>query len=172
MPVEVTLIDRRNFHLFQPLAYQVSTGALSAAEICYPLRRIVRRRRNVRVVLAEVTGLDLENRLVLLGPIAGEPPPEAIPYDTLIVSGGVRYTYGQHTTAQPGRRTKSGHPDEGRLSDRLLGDGFRIDRPAALTPGCCLPDAATVSLDAPIPDWQWLLPPRADSAVWRSRRER
>ena len=72
MPVEVTLVDRRNFHLFQPLAYQVATGSLSPAEICYPLRRIFRRRRNVRVVLAEVTGFDLEHRLVLLGPIAGE----------------------------------------------------------------------------------------------------
>ena len=56
MPVEVTLIDRRNFHLFQPLAYQVATGALSPAEICYPLRSIFRRRRNVRVVLAESPG--------------------------------------------------------------------------------------------------------------------
>jgi NADH:ubiquinone reductase (H+-translocating) len=96
MPVEVTLIDRRNFHLFQPLAYQVATGALSAAEICYPLRRIFRRRRNVRVVLAEVTGFDLENRRVLLGPIAGERAPEAIGYDTLIVSGGARYNYFGH----------------------------------------------------------------------------
>ena len=96
MPVEVTLIDRRNFHLFQPLVYQVATGALSAAEISYPLRRIFRRRRNVRVVLAEVTGFDLENRLVLLGPIAGERTPEAIPYDTLIVSGGARYNYFGH----------------------------------------------------------------------------
>jgi NADH dehydrogenase len=96
MPVEVTLIDRRNFHLFQPLAYQVATGALSAAEICYPLRRIFRRRRNVRVVLADVTGFDLENRLVLLGPIAGEQAPQPIAYDTLIVSGGARYNYFGH----------------------------------------------------------------------------
>jgi NADH:ubiquinone reductase (H+-translocating) len=96
MPVEVTLIDRRNFHLFQPLAYQVATGALSAAEISYPLRRIFRRRRNVRVVLAEVTGFDLEKRLVPLGPIAVERSPEAIPYDTLIVSGGARYNYFDH----------------------------------------------------------------------------
>ncbi len=111
VPVEVTLIDRRNFHLFQPLAYQVATGALSAAEISYPLRRIFRRRRNVRVVLAEVTGFDLENGRVLLRPtagerspvtirggqssdtIGGERSPEAIPYDTLIVSGGARYNY-------------------------------------------------------------------------------
>jgi len=96
MPVEVTLIDRRNFHLFQPLAYQVATGALSPAEICYPLRRIFHRRRNVRVVLAEVTGFDLEHRLVLLGPSGGEQAPEAIPYDTLIVSGGARYNYFGH----------------------------------------------------------------------------
>jgi NADH:ubiquinone reductase (H+-translocating) len=96
MPVEVTLIDRRNFHLFQPLAYQVATGALAAAEICYPLRRIFRRRRNVRVVLAEVTGFDLENRLVLLGASVAEQGPEAIPYDTLIVSGGARYNYFGH----------------------------------------------------------------------------
>jgi len=96
MPVEVTLIDRRNFHLFQPLAYQVATGALSAAEICYPLRRIFRRRRNVRVVLADVTGFDLDNRRVLLGPVAGEHAPEPIAYDTLIVSGGARYNYFGH----------------------------------------------------------------------------
>ncbi|MBV9165107.1 MAG: NAD(P)/FAD-dependent oxidoreductase [Solirubrobacterales bacterium] len=96
MPVEVTLIDRRNFHLFQPLVYQVATGALSPAEISYPLRRIFRRRRNVRVVLAEVTGFDLENRLVVLGPVAGQRVPEAIPYDTLIVSGGARYNYFGH----------------------------------------------------------------------------
>lgn len=96
MPVEVTLIDRRNFHLFQPLTYQVATGALSPSEISYPLRRIFRRRPNVRVVLAEVTGFDLENRLVLLGPIASERSPEAIPYDTLIVSGGSRYNYFGH----------------------------------------------------------------------------
>jgi NADH dehydrogenase len=95
-PVEITLIDRRNFHLFQPLVYQVATGALSAAEISYPLRRIFRNRRNVRVVLAEVTEFDLEERLVLLGPVAGERPPEAIPYDTLIVSGGSRYNYFGH----------------------------------------------------------------------------
>ena len=60
LPVEVTLIDRRNFHLFQPLVYQVATGALSPAEISYPLRHIFRRRRNVRVMLAEVTDIDLD----------------------------------------------------------------------------------------------------------------
>ena len=65
----------------------------------------------------------------------------------------------------------------GRWNARVRSRGrFRCDRPAALTPGCCLPDAATVSLDAPIqgpvPDSHWLLQRRVDSAVWRSRRER
>ena len=64
LPVDVTLIDRRNFHLFQPLAYQVATGALSPAEISYPLRRIFRRRHNVRVLLAEVTDIDLDAQRV------------------------------------------------------------------------------------------------------------
>ena len=57
-PVEVTLVDRRNFHLFQPLTYQVATGALSAGEITYPLRGIFKRDRNVRVVLADVGDFD------------------------------------------------------------------------------------------------------------------
>ena len=55
--VEVTLIDRRNFHLFQPLTYQVATGALSPGEVAYPLRAIFKRDRNVRVLLAEVDAL-------------------------------------------------------------------------------------------------------------------
>jgi NADH dehydrogenase len=94
--VDVTLVDRRNFHLFQPLAYQVATGALSPAEISYPLRRIFRRRSNVRVVLAEVTDFDLDARLVRLRAIAGERAPETLPYDTLIVSAGSHYNYFQH----------------------------------------------------------------------------
>src|SRR6187200_1759641 len=95
-PVEVTLVDRRNFHLFQPLAYQVATGSLSPAEICYPLRRIFRRRRNVRVELAEVVGFDLAARRVALRDVALGTAPEALEYDTLIVSGGSQYSYFGH----------------------------------------------------------------------------
>src|SRR3954470_19971436 len=62
-PVDVTMVDRRNFHLFQPLAYQVATGALSAAEVAQPLRSIFKRHPNVRVVLAEATGFDLQARV-------------------------------------------------------------------------------------------------------------
>jgi NADH:ubiquinone reductase (H+-translocating) len=96
LPVEVTLVDRRNFHLFQPLAYQVATGAISPAEICYPLRRIFRRRRNVRVVLAEVVDVDLAARRVALRDVALGTAPAALQYDTLIVSGGSQYSYFGH----------------------------------------------------------------------------
>ena len=91
MPVEVTLIDRRNFHLFQPLAYQVATGALSPAEIAYPLRRIFRSHRNVRIVLAEVVDIDLDARQVKLRPVAGEHAPDDVAYDTLIVAAAAQY---------------------------------------------------------------------------------
>jgi NADH dehydrogenase len=71
-PVEVTLIDRRNFHLFQPLTYQVATGALSPEEVCYPLRAIFKRRGNVRVLMGEVTEVHLERRTLDMEPGAGD----------------------------------------------------------------------------------------------------
>jgi NADH:ubiquinone reductase (H+-translocating) len=95
-PVELTLIDRRNFHLFQPLSYQVATGALSPGEVCYPLRAIFKRRRNVRVLMAEVAGFDLEAREVRLEPGAGPAEPLSVGYDTLIVAGGSHYSYFGH----------------------------------------------------------------------------
>jgi NADH:ubiquinone reductase (H+-translocating) len=95
-PVEITLIDRRNFHLFQPLTYQVATGALSPAEVCYPLREIFKRQENVEVMLGEVTGFDLAERSVAVTPGAGEPRPTSLDYDTLIVGGGSRYSYFGH----------------------------------------------------------------------------
>jgi NADH dehydrogenase len=96
LPVEVTLVDRRNFHLFQPLTYQVATGALSPGEIAYPLRAIFKRDRNVSVLMAEVDDFDLEARELHLSPAAGVPAPATTPYDTLIVSGGSRYSYFGH----------------------------------------------------------------------------
>jgi NADH:ubiquinone reductase (H+-translocating) len=95
-PVKVTLVDRRNFHLFQPLTYQVATGALSPGEIAYPLRAIFKRHQNVRVVMAEVSGFDLDARELQLRPVAGVPAPPSIPYDTLIVAGGSKYSYFGH----------------------------------------------------------------------------
>ena len=95
-PVEVTLVDRRNFHLFQPLTYQLATGALSPGEVCYPLRAIFKRHRNVRVLMAEVDGFDLDAREVRIRPAAGGLEPVSIGYDTLIVAGGSRYSYFGH----------------------------------------------------------------------------
>jgi NADH dehydrogenase len=96
MPVQLTLVDRRNFHLFQPLAYQVATGALAAAEICYPLRHAFRRRANVRVLLAEVVDVELDARQVRLCNAVSGAALEPLPYDTLIVSGGAQYYYFGH----------------------------------------------------------------------------
>ena len=95
-PVEVTLVDRRNFHLFQPLTYQVATGALAPGEIAFPLRAIFKRDRNVRVLMAEVADFDLEARKLHLRPVAGVPAPGSIPYDILIVAGGSNYSYFGH----------------------------------------------------------------------------
>src|SRR4051812_9374875 len=95
--VQVTLVDRRNFHLFQPLAYQVATGALSAGDISYPLRAVFRDHENVRVLLAEVTGFDLDARRVLLRSVSEEVVvPDALDYDTLLVAGGAHYSYFGH----------------------------------------------------------------------------
>jgi NADH dehydrogenase len=95
-PVEVTLVDRQNYTLFQPLVYQVATGALSPAEIAMPLRRIVRRQRNARVVLAEVIGFDLERREVILDDLPNGDGPTHLDYDTLVVAAGSRYSYFGH----------------------------------------------------------------------------
>jgi NADH dehydrogenase len=94
--VQITLLDRRNFHLFQPLTYQVATGALSPGEIAYPLRAIFKRDRNIRVLMAEVTDVDLDARELHLESVDGVPAPASIPYDTLIIAGGSRYSFFGH----------------------------------------------------------------------------
>lgn len=95
-PVDVTLADRQNFHLFQPLAYQVATGALSAAEVATPLRAVLKRQANARVVLAEVSGFDLERQKVVLDHLPNGRVGESLDYDTLVVAGGSRYSYFGH----------------------------------------------------------------------------
>lgn len=84
--IQVTLLDRRNFHLFQPLLYQVATGALSPANIAAPLRSILRHRSNVTVLLGEVIGINAVGRRVVLADTE-------IGYDTLIIAAGVRHHY-------------------------------------------------------------------------------
>ena len=93
--IDLTLIDRRNFHLFQPLLYQVATGALSPGEIAQPLRSILRRQARTSVILGEATGLDVARREVLLSD--GGP----IPYDSLVVSTGARHAYFGHDAWAP-----------------------------------------------------------------------
>ena len=89
VPVDVTLVDRCNFHLFQPLLYQVATGSLSPANIAGPLRQIVRKQKNTQVLLAEAVDIDAKNRRVILSD--GE-----LPYDTLIVATGSTHQYFGH----------------------------------------------------------------------------
>ena len=84
--VEVILLDRRNFHLFQPLLYQVATGWLSAANIASPLRVVLRKQKNARVLLAEVIDFDLTNRQLILAD-------GKIDYDTLIIASGSGFHY-------------------------------------------------------------------------------
>jgi len=93
-PVEVTLVDRANHHLFQPLLYQVSTGILTEGEIAPPLRGVLRGQRNARVLLAEVRGFDLDARSVA----ATGPDGEAVTlgYDSLIVAAGASHSYFGH----------------------------------------------------------------------------
>ena len=91
---QVTIIDRKNFHTFQPLLYQVATAGLSPGEIAAPVREIFSGRRNVEVLMAEVTGFDLKHRLV-------EIPDQKIPYDYLIVASGSSHAYFGHDDWEP-----------------------------------------------------------------------
>ncbi|MGC2077586.1 MAG: NAD(P)/FAD-dependent oxidoreductase [Xanthobacteraceae bacterium] len=88
-PVRVTLVDKRNYHLFRPLLYQVASGLLSADEIAPPLRSIFSRQRNVEVVMSEVNGIDTRNRLIQL-------PQYTLHYDFLVLATGITYNYFGH----------------------------------------------------------------------------
>jgi NADH dehydrogenase len=88
-PVQITVIDRKNHHTFQPLLYQVATAGLSPGEIAAPIRSILSGHKNVEVLMAEVTGFDLEQRLV-------KTPELQIPYDYLIVAAGSSHAYFGH----------------------------------------------------------------------------
>ena len=92
-PVRITLVDRSNHHLFQPLLYQVATAGLSAPDIAAPLRHILRRQSNVQVLMAEVSGIDLQARTVQLGgPVAAQ----TLSYDQLLVASGATHAYFGH----------------------------------------------------------------------------
>src|SRR5262249_39075105 len=88
-PVDVTLIDRHNYHLFQPLLYQVATAALAPNTIAAPIRAILHRQANATVIMETVTGIDAAKRLVLLGE-------ERLGYDSLVIATGARHAYFGH----------------------------------------------------------------------------
>jgi NADH:ubiquinone reductase (H+-translocating) len=88
-PVQVTIVDRSNHHLFQPLLYQVATAALSPADIAAPIRRVFRHQLNVRVMLAKATGIDVERKRVVLAD-------GTVDYDVLILAAGVTHAYFGH----------------------------------------------------------------------------
>lgn len=90
VPVDVTLVDRRNYHLFQPLLYQVATGSLSPANIAAPLRSVLRKYRNIEVTLGEAVGIDADQRLVQLR------DGRQLPYDTLVLATGASHQYFGH----------------------------------------------------------------------------
>ena len=101
-PVTITLVDRRNHHVFQPLLYQVATAALSPADISAPIRSVLRRQRNAEVLMAEVTEIDREGRRVILS--HGDP----LAYDYLIVATGATHAYFGHPeweSVAPGLKT-------------------------------------------------------------------
>ena len=93
-PVQVTLVDRHNYHTFQPLLYQVATAGLSPGEIAAPIRSIFRHNKNVEVLMSDVTGFDLDRRLVLTDDAK-------IPYDYLIVAAGASHAYFGHDDWEP-----------------------------------------------------------------------
>src|SRR6266568_3031431 len=93
-PVAITLIDRKNHHTFQPLLYQVATAGLSPGDISAPIRWVLRRYRNVEVILAEVTGFDLERRMITAAELQ-------FAYDYLIVAAGASHAYFGHNEWEP-----------------------------------------------------------------------
>lgn len=124
-PVEVTLIDRRNFHLFQPLLYQVATGALSPANIASPLRSVLKKQKNTHVLLGEVTGFDISGKAVLLG------DGTRVPFDTLVVATGSTHHYFGHdewADRAPGLKTVE---DATEIRRRVLTAFERAERAAA-----------------------------------------
>src|SRR5580692_6956955 len=101
-PVSVTLIDRHNYHLFQPLLYQVATASLSPGDIASPIRWVLRHQENVEVLLAGARGIDLASRRVVID------PPGQLPFDYLIIATGSAHAYFGHpewASRAPGLKT-------------------------------------------------------------------
>jgi|SRR5579872_3153470 len=111
--VAVTLVDRRNFHLFQPLLYQVATGALSPGEIASPLRVLLRKQSNAQVLLADAVDLDPVARSLILDK-------GTVPYDSLIVAAGARHFYFGHDSWEPVAPGLKSLEDATRIRHKIL----------------------------------------------------
>ncbi|CDX54991.1 FAD-dependent pyridine nucleotide-disulfide oxidoreductase [Mesorhizobium plurifarium] len=94
-PVRITMIDKRNHHLFQPLLYQVATTSLATSEVAWPIRHLLRRRKDVTTLLGAVTGVDRAGKRVLLE------DGSSVPYDTLVLATGARHAYFGHDEWEP-----------------------------------------------------------------------
>ncbi|HET7774065.1 MAG TPA: FAD-dependent oxidoreductase, partial [Burkholderiaceae bacterium] len=126
-PVDVTVLDRTNHHLFQPLLYQVATAGLAAPSIAAPIRHVLRRQANTTVLLAEVSGIDVPAREVLID-ADGASGAERIPYDHLIVAAGATHSYfGRDDWAEhaPGLKTLD---DAHLIRSRILASFERAER--------------------------------------------
>lgn len=127
--IEVTLVDRRNFHLFQPLLYQVATGGLSPANIAAPLRSVLKRQRNAQTLLGEVRGIDPQKRVVLLA------NGKELEFDSLILATGARHHYFGHDKdweqRAPGLKTLE---DATEIRRRILSAFERAEQRAADDP--------------------------------------
>jgi NADH dehydrogenase len=123
-PVEVTLVDRRNHHLFQPLLYQVATAALSPSDIAAPLRRILRHQANVEVLLAEVQGIEPAARRVLLD------DDDSLAYDYLILASGASHSYFGHDEYAPWAPGLKSIEDAVEIRRRVLTAYERAEREA------------------------------------------
>jgi len=113
VPVEVTVIDRSNHHLFQPLLYEVATAVLSPADISAPIRNILKKQTNARVILAEVTGVDLQQQRVLIHD-------RSVPYDYLILATGARHSYFGHDAWEPFAPGLKSIPDATAIRRKIL----------------------------------------------------
>ena len=169
-PVDVTVVDRRNYHLFQPLLYQVATAALSPAQIAMPIRRILARQKNATVLMEKIDGIDAQARLVIT-------ESRRIAYDYLVIATGARHAYFGHdewAETAPGLKTigdateiRAPHPDglrRGR-SERRPGycaascspsSSSAADRPASSSPAPssswrARPSSATSAASIPRP---------------------
>ena len=124
-PVRVTLLDRRNFHLFQPLLYQVAGGALSPANIAAPLRTLLERQANCEVLLGDVRDVDVPRKRVLFNC-------SELPYDTLVVAAGARHSYFAHPEWEPHAPGLKTVEDATEIRRRLLTAFELAEREAAI----------------------------------------